>query len=92
MGSKSTNASFNGQIGISPEPVDQLVFSGGHLLHKGQQARKAKKVWIDTGLDRLMTFIEFRQQGTRNKRLKEYGREPIILPWEGKPKAKRRRG
>lgn len=91
MGNKSASIEATKRTGIPDELADPLVFSGGYQHQRNRRASKARAAWKETGSDRLMTFLEFRQQGTRNKRRGEFGLEPIFLPWESKPGEKRRR-
>lgn len=47
-------------------------------------AAKVRAIFSQSYAQYYMTFQEFRSQGTRNKILKGYGREPMYLPHEGK--------
>lgn len=67
------------------EVANQLVHSGEYHRRKARQAGKAHAIYVDSGCQFLMNFSEFKQQGKRNKLLKELGRSPIYLPGEGKP-------
>lgn len=69
------------------DPTDRLAYAGEHHRRKNRKAAATRQHWRDTRCQFLMTFVEFRQQGVRNKMLRELGMEPIYLPHEKQPSA-----
>lgn len=65
--------------------TNSLAYSGEHHLRKAKRAGITRKHWTQTGCDKLMTFVDFRQQGRRNKIRRSYGLDAIYLPHESKP-------
>ena len=70
---------------LEDEPLDPLTFAGEYHRRKARRAATAKDVWKASGCDILMTFVDFKQQGRRNRILKGFNRQPIFLAGEGKP-------
>ena len=66
------------------ELSNQLAYAGDYHQRKNRRAARVRQVWKDTGCDFLMTFMEFKQQGIRNKRLRELGLQPVYLAGETK--------
>lgn len=85
----STINAGNGKKGLmggsGDTPIDPLAFAGEYHRRKARKAAVTRQQWKETQCEFYMTFVEFRQQGVRNRILRSYGREPIYLPGEGKP-------
>lgn len=89
MHSNDLNSMSANQIArTNGEPIDRLAFSGEYHRRKAKRAGDVRKAWIETGCEFLMTLVDFKMQGRRNKILKGYGREAVYLPGEGKPNTK----
>ena len=85
MNSKRVLSEVNSIARDISEPVDRLTFSGEFHRRKNRKAAITRQHYRETGCEFVMTFVEFRQQGVRNKILRKYGLPAVYLPGEGQP-------